>query len=433
MQTAPLGDIAHRPYCSACDGPGFGLADGHLGYLWAVMAVDDLTDPYCGLVSRSRGPCGPVTAGDWRRERRDELAACERVITAIAGLAAAEPRIGPLAGDVTIRTRYQRAEIEARLAAGPRPGELASRRAPVPRDVGAAVRLPPPELPARVPAAITAAARLAAAGPPGPGHSGSAGRGPDPAVRVMDTPRTRARVLSPAYVTGMTHQRTELAQALTAAGRVRGNPALAHPVWGASYEWMAARLAGKHPPSAGRALIWGVVTGSIAHGACDSSCGGGLPACDLFHPYPGHASLLIQVSGKRVLVSDWDGWDKLVFGGYVPVDQTDAAAFGRLLSHRFGAVIPPPRAWPADLLEKARASWTRCLRVSHDQFSRPLAGTQLVVSELQSGDVIDVVSGPPLASAGPWWDCHLARHPGEAGRRERSTAAIEELRFAVRY
>jgi hypothetical protein len=195
---------------------------------------------------------------------------------------------------------------------------------------------------------------------------------------------------------------------------------------------MAGKLAEKHSPSAGRALIWGVVTGSIAHGACDSSCASGLPACDMFHLYPGHASLLIQVPEKRVLVSDWDGWDKLVFGGYVPVDETDAAAFGGLLADRFGVGIPPPRAWPDDLLEQARASWTRCLRVSHDQFSRPAAGTQLVVSELRSSDVIDIVTGPPLASAGPWWDCHLARHPGEAGRRERSTAAIEELRSALR-
>ena len=60
--------------------------------------------------------------------------------------------------------------------------------------------------------------------------------------------------------------------------------------------------------------------------------------------------MLIQVPEKRVLVSDWDGWDKLVFGGYVPVDATDSAAFGKALADRFGPDIPPPRnaQQPAD-------------------------------------------------------------------------------------
>ena len=429
VQTAPLGDIAHRPYCSVCDGPGFGLTDDHLDYLWAVMAVDDITDPATGLLRRSRGPDGPATAEEWRQERRDELAACEHVIAAMAGLAAAEPRIALPTGDVILRTRYQGDRIEAALAAGPalaswhlaaRP----SRAAPV---LAAASR------PGRAPRLRSLGqAGLAVAGAPVPGQPDGALEEEKRAVRVIDTPRARDRVLSPAYVCGITHQRIELAQAVTAAGRVRGDPALAHPVWGASYEWMAARLTEKHPPSAGRALIWGIVTNSIAHGACDSSCGGGLPACDLFHPYPGHASLLIQVPEKRVLVSDWAGWDKLVFGGYVPVDATDSTAFGQMLAGRFGAAIPPPRAWPPDLLEKARASWTRCLRASLDGFSRPVAGAQFVVCELRATDVIDVVPGPPLPAAGPWWDCHLDRYPDEADRRDRSSTPVPDLRSAPR-
>ncbi|MGH3276598.1 MAG: hypothetical protein ACRDNZ_20005, partial [Streptosporangiaceae bacterium] len=228
------------------------------------------------------------------------------------------------------------------------------------------------------------------------------------------------------------HQRIEVAQAVSTAGRVRGDPALAHPVWGVSYEWMTARLAEKHRPSAGRGLIWGLVTNSVAHGACDSSCGGGLPTCGLFHPYPGHASMLIQVPEKRVLVSDWDGWDKLVFGGYVPVDATDSAAFGKALTDRFGRDIPPPRAWPADLVEKARASWSRCLRVGLDGFSRPVVGAQFVFSELRATDVIDVVAGPPLSAAGPWWEYYVTRNPDEADRRDRSSTPIADLSSAPR-
>jgi hypothetical protein len=341
VQTAALGDIARRPCCSVCDGPGFALTDDHLGYLWAVMAVDDITDPVTGLLRRARRISGPATPGKWRRERRDELAACEHIITAVAGLAEVDPRVTSLTSDVSLRTRYQRDQIEAALAAGPGPGELASS--------SAGRRLQPPR--SRAPAAV---ALPAAARPPTAGHADDGGRGPERAARVIDTPRARDRVVSPAYVCGITHQRIEVAQAVSAAGRVRGDPTLAHPVWGMSYEWMTARLAEKHSPSAGRALIWGLVTNSVAHGACDSSCGGGLPTCGLFHPYPGHASMLIQVPEKRVLVSDWDGWDKLAFGGYVPVDATDSAAFGKALADRFGPDIPPPRAWPADLVEKAR-------------------------------------------------------------------------------
>jgi hypothetical protein len=419
VQTAALGDIAHRPCCSVCDGPGFALTDDHLGYLWAVMAVDDITDPVTGLLRRARRIPGPATPGKWRQERRDELAACEHIITAVAGLAEVDPRVTSLTSDVILRTRYQRDQIEAALAAGPGPGELA------PSSAGR--RLQPPR--SRAPAAV---ALPAAARPPTAGHADDGGRGPERAARVIDTPRARDRVVSPAYVCGITHQRIEVAQAVSAAGRVRGDPTLAHPVWGMSYEWMTARLAEKHSPSAGRALIWGLVTNSVAHGACDSSCGGGLPTCGLFHPYPGHASMLIQVPEKRVLVSDWDGWDKLVFGGYVPVDATDSAAFGKALADRFGPDIPPPRAWPADLVEKARASWSRCLRVDLDGFSRPAAGAQFVFSELRATDVIDVVAGPPLSAADSWWDYHVTRNPDEADRRDRSSTPVADLRSAPR-
>jgi hypothetical protein len=426
LQIAPLGDIAHRPYCSICDGPGFALTDDHLDYLWAVMAVDDITDPFTGLLRQKGRLGGSATAEEWQQERQDELAACEQIITAMSGLAEAEPRIATTTDDVILRTRYQRDRIQAALASGPDPGELASPSAPGRRCAWAGSPLPPPG--PRVPATVATAAPESLV----PGHPDDAALEEKRAARVISTRRTRNRVLSPAYVCGITHQRIEVAEAVTTAGRVRGDPALAHPVWGASYEWMAARLAEKHPPSAGRALFWGIITNSIAHGACDSSCGNGLPVCGLFHPYPGHASLLIQVPEKRVLVSDWPGWDKLVFGGYIPVDEADSAAFGQMLADRFGADIPQPQAWPPDLVEKARTSWIRCLRVNLDGFSRPDAGHQFVVSELRTTDVSDIVAGPPLSSADRWWDCHLTRHPDEVDRRDRSSTPIGDIRSVQR-
>ena len=247
VQTAPLGNIAHRPYCSVCDGPGFGLTDDHLDYLWAVMAVNDITDPATGLLRRSRGPDGPATAEEWRQERRDELAACEHVIAAMARPGRSQPRIALPTGDVILRTRYQGDRIEAALAAGPGPGELASGSAPVP---GRTPCWPPPPARAALPG-YGGWGRPAVAGAPVPGQPDGALEEEKRAVRVIDTPRARDRVLSPAYVCGITHQRIELAQAVTAAGRVRGDPALAHPVWGASYEWMAPRLHREAPALSG--------------------------------------------------------------------------------------------------------------------------------------------------------------------------------------
>lgn len=112
VQTAALGDIAHRPCCSVCDGPGFALTDDHLGYLWAVMAVDDITDPVTGLLRRARRIPGPATPGKWRQERRDELAACEHIITAVTGLAEVDPRVTSLTSE-----EFKR-EMSARAARG---------------------------------------------------------------------------------------------------------------------------------------------------------------------------------------------------------------------------------------------------------------------------------------------------------------------------
>ena len=81
------------------------------------MAVDDIIDPITGLLRRARRIPGPATPGKWRQERRDELAACEHIITAVAGLAEVDPRVTSLTSDVILRTRYQRDQIEAALVA----------------------------------------------------------------------------------------------------------------------------------------------------------------------------------------------------------------------------------------------------------------------------------------------------------------------------
>jgi hypothetical protein len=421
VESAPLGDIAHQPSCSVCDGPGFDLITDHLDYLWFVMAVDDVTDHVKAFLRRSQGLDGPNTVEAWWQQRRDEVDTCQQAIDVVAALAAAEHRIAKFAGDVTAGIRHRMAAVAARLSAGPDAAEI-----------------PPDDVAAKGRGAIDAWRVAQQRAPSGKGPMLA---GPDQLLAsrtstsaspnvtgVIDTPRTRQKVISPRYLTGITHQRIEFARAISSAGHVRGDWDLVHPVWGTSYEWMAGKLAEKHPPSLGRALIWVIVTNSIAHDVCDSSCGNGLPVCHRFHPYPGHASLLVQVPEKRTLVSDWRGWDLLVFGGYIPIDQDDSQAFGRELTGRFGDNVPTPPHWPDDLLEKARESWIRCLRVDHDQFNRPAAGTQFVVSEIRATDVIDVVKGPPLRHAERWWDQYLADHPDEAERRERSTATLDDLR-----
>jgi len=103
----------------------------------------------------------------------------------------------------------------------------------------------------------------------------------------------------------------------------------------------------------------------------------------------------------------------------------------QLLTDRFGDNVPAPPDWPPDILEQARQSWIRCLRVEHDHFNLPTAGTQFVVSELRASDVIDHVEGPPLEDAHRWWERYLADQPEETDRRERSTATLDDLRHAA--
>lgn len=417
VTSAALGDIAHRPYCSLCDGPGLDLDDDHFDYLWAVMAVDEVTDEVRYKLHRSPSSSEPDTLESWRESRQAEIDSCCQVIATVAAVASVDPRISQLADDIAARFRYQIATIEKRVSAGPGADEL-----------------PPEDVMAAGSSAIRSwrAAKLPVSGKENFLVDLAELLKADPvqgqASRLIDTPRTRARVVQPSYITGITIQRVEFAHVLTASGRVRSDPALAHPVWGASYEWMAAKLVEKHPASAGHSLIWGIVTNSIARQACDSSCGNGLPICDQYHPYPGHACLHVQVPEKRALVSDWAGWDLLVNGGYIPTDEDDSRTFGQRLIDRFEGNVPAPPDWPDDLLEIARESWIRCLRVIRDSFSRPQAGTQFVVSELRASDVIDIVEGPPLANADGWWGHYLADNPDDAERRERSTATLDELR-----
>ena len=108
-----------------------------------------------------------------RRYRTIQISAGEHIITAVTGLAAADPRVTPLTSDVILRTQYQRDQIEAALAAGPDPGELA------PRSAGR--RLQPPR--SRAPAAVVLPAD---AGPPAARHA-DGGQEPERAARVIDT------------------------------------------------------------------------------------------------------------------------------------------------------------------------------------------------------------------------------------------------------
>jgi len=424
VETAPLGDIAHRPCCSICDGPGFGLSEDHLDYLWAVTAVDDVTEDLKSRLRQTRGFDEPDTLMAWQEQRQGEIDACRRASTIVAALASTEPRISQLADDIATRIRYRIATIETRLSAGPDSGEL-----------------PPGHIVAAGPSAVQAwratkfgkpRGQEAAVTLPEP-HEADGADAPAqrPTSRVIDTPRSRARVRTPGYVTGITHQRAEFARTISTAGRCRSDPALAHPVWGASYEWMAAKLIEKHPASAGRALIWGTVTSSIAHQACDSSCGDGLPICDLFHPYPGMhpCSSRCPKSGCCCLTGE-DGTCSSSEDTFQSTKTTRTHSASCSPTDSGPTSRRRPTGLP-DLLEQARQSWIRCLRVEHDHFNLPTAGTQFVVSELRASDVIDIVEGPPLEDAHRWWDRHLADQPEEADRRERSTATLDDRRHAA--
>jgi hypothetical protein len=119
VETAPLKEIAHRPLCSACDGPGFDLTSDLLDFLWAVMAVDDVTGHVKAFFRRAQGLDGPGTLEAWQQQRRDEADTCQQAIAVLAALDAAEPRIDKLAREVTTGIRHRMAAVTARLSDGP--------------------------------------------------------------------------------------------------------------------------------------------------------------------------------------------------------------------------------------------------------------------------------------------------------------------------
>ena len=240
----------------------------------------------------------------------------------------------------------------------------------------------------------------------------------------MNDSAIRTQLTFDGRVRGLSQQRLEVYLRLQAGGVHRADPARVPDDMRRPYRWMQqqAEVRLSQPVSGPLSWLFAYPPAIGASVLCDSSCGGGVPACGRVHPWPGHVQLVVDLAADRVLLSNWGSWDLAVTGLLLTDDLGDRSAFLAALpapnphATRRAELYPPFETWPAKLRAEAEASWARVFDL------KPLSGdptrsVQGCVTELRPGDVVDAVVGPPLAQADRWWDYQQAVRPELAVER----------------
>jgi hypothetical protein len=402
-ETAPVADaLVHEP-CERCGGFDVEVPTGESWtYLWAVMLLGDLADRPEQVPSPDPDILRPFDEPANQVDLHQKLAEVHQhahtVVRAADAVARAAPSLEEYCAVVRRRARNAEAAAEkwAATLEGMTDEELAAR----------AARAGAPQ-PRSTP---TAAPRRA-------GHdpvwarvetlTGIVDAGPAPEEFLE-------RIGSRRWITALTHQRAEVWEQLRTGLTYRPDPARAEERWAVAYQWMQEQVASRVPGASGSTLVWLMAVHNVnTEALCDSSCGNGLPLCERLHAYPGFVYLLVQVPATRCLLSDWSSWDIAVAGAYVPAGPLDRDVFGEALLARYGSAeaVPPPQEWPADLLERAKASFTRVFVIKRHHLLGP-EDAQAVCEYLRPSDVVAAVRGPDPDDT--WFAAHLERHPDDA-------------------
>ena len=174
------------------------------------------------------------------------------------------------------------------------------------------------------------------------------------------------------------------------------------------FQWMRQQMRDRLPGTTGRVPIWLTTKPTLQRRRlCTWSCAGATagrwPLCNLAHITPGKTWMRLSLPAERVLLSDFELWDRYVIRGrYVPEDADDEARWERRVGRRLGlvhgAAIPPvERSWPDGLIAELIGSWPRIFDVLD------AASVQGAFERLDRPDVKDIVHGPEPGELHPVW------------------------------
>lgn len=212
--------------------------------------------------------------------------------------------------------------------------------------------------------------------------SAAAGRSDDGAVPVE-------------MIEAWTDQHPANVARLMTDGLYYGNAARGPSVFRPAIRWMRRQMCERVPSAVEHSPVWLTVTPSIERRRlCDWSCLPNRGPCSKIHLTPGKTWLRVSIPASRVLLSDFDLWDRFVLRyKYLPVDDDDElrwehhARKATTIGLRESAFQLNP-AWPPDLITQLVKSWDRIFDI------KPNFPTQATVDLLRPSDIIDTMPSP---------------------------------------
>ena len=221
-------------------------------------------------------------------------------------------------------------------------------------------------------------------------RTASAGRRDAPLIGPKSVPSKRVEM-----VQAWTDQHPANVARLITDGERYGNASRGPSVFRPAIRWMRRQMRERVPGAVGHSPVWLTVTPSLERRRlCDWSClatGGPYPK---MHLTPGKTWMRLSIPPSRVLLSDFDLWDRFVLRyKYLPADDDDELRWER---HARKTTTIGPRespfrlnpAWPPDLVADFVKSWDRIFDV------KPGRPTQATVDLLRQADVIDTMASP---------------------------------------
>jgi hypothetical protein len=164
-----------------------------------------------------------------------------------------------------------------------------------------------------------------------------------------------------------------------------------------AFQWLRNEMCARVPGAEGRPLIWLNVNPMLRRrNVCDWTCSHSGYLCSKTHITPGKDWLQLSVDRSRLLLSDFDLWNRYVIHyRYVPADEDDQARWDDKVRSVLGLPDGTPlpsvnRSWTPALVHEIAASWIRIFDPAPD---RPIQAT---VESLSIEDLVDFVPAPDL-------------------------------------
>ena len=162
------------------------------------------------------------------------------------------------------------------------------------------------------------------------------------------------------------------------------------------YKWLRNEMRERLPESTGRTPIWMIAKPNfqrrrICDWRCQTNVGN---LCGGVHVTPGKTWMRVRLPADRVLLSDFDRWENVIQGQYVPENEDDAYEWDDHVrrTFRLGAFEPIPdieTGWPKSLLRNVIRSWSRVFDTAN---ATTIQGS---FERLVLWDVCALVDGPP--------------------------------------